>query len=192
MVCPFVCIGSPHPLPTSECVSPTLILGGHTRLQWRGGGGNSDDRPGDSGTLYTLWCMVDVCPIGTGIVHISEYTRKLHSLVFRPSPNRARLQWQEKRSRWKGRKSNTRIASDFTYIILSWRRWGTMTSCGEGSCNSPLICRWEKSRCLYNSLSLPWTKTLNPKCRLFLKLDQRWNSRTNSWVEVSGHNLESS
>jgi hypothetical protein len=22
--------------------------------------------------------------------------------------------------------------------------------------------------------------------------DQRWNSRTNSWVEVSGHNLESS
>ena len=31
----------------------------------------------------------------------------------------------------------------------------------------------------------------NTKCRDRFR-DLRWNSRTNSWVEVSGHNLESS
>jgi hypothetical protein len=46
--------------------------------------------------------------------------------------------------------------------------------------------------------NFPWTKLLGQFFLLVMAVEyliccnQRWNSRTNSWVEVSGHNLESS
>jgi hypothetical protein len=81
--CPFVCIGSPHPLPTSEYVSfPPLGSPGENTIACGGEGGGSQFRRPARGFCHSVYSVVDACPIATEIVHISEYTRKLHSLVF--------------------------------------------------------------------------------------------------------------